>query len=44
MSDQFVACIAVEALTILEQLHRKGYVTVHSPDEVVIHIDIYKLE
>lgn len=26
MSDQFVACIAVEALTILEHLHCKGYV------------------
>ena len=24
MSDQYVACIAVEALTILEHLHRKG--------------------
>ena len=25
MTDQYVACIAVEALTILEQLHKKGW-------------------
>ena len=29
MSDQYVACIAVEALTILEQLHKKGWAPVH---------------
>jgi len=31
MSDQYVACIAVEALTILEHLHCKGWAPHHLP-------------
>ncbi len=32
MSQEMVACIAVEALSILKELHAKGCVTVGSPD------------